>query len=505
MRYPITKSTRSKPTDTTLSVGPFYHGVVIKEGAQNMEHRAKRRPSRTSVITAATSLGFAVVQLDGSILNVALPGIGAALGASVDSLQWTVDAYLLVFAALLLSAGVLGDRIGSKRAFMAGFVLFAAASCACGMVTAPVVLIAFRALQGVGGALLVPCSLALINHACAEDAASRARAVGIWTASGGVALATGPVVSGLLLSYLGWRSIFLVNVPIAGLGIWMAHRFAVETDRPATPRGIDPAGQILAILLLLGLVWAVIEAGSLGWTAPRVIAGISVAGMSGIGLLLVERRVKDPAIPLGFFKDMTFSVAMIAGFLVSLFIYGFSFALSLYFQQVMLYTPAETGWAFVPFAIGVTVANLCGGWLSAKAGARLPMAGGLALAAVGFALLSGIGADDTYSSLLPAQLFIRFGIGLAVPPMTAALLATVPRARSGSASGLLNAIRQAGAAIGVALFGALIRGDMISGMRVAVVVSAALLAIAAVSAALGIGAMNRAPNARLAVAKVDAR
>jgi DHA2 family methylenomycin A resistance protein-like MFS transporter len=460
-----------------------------------MEQEAKPRSIRVAVITAATSLGFAVVQLDGSILNVALPRIGAALGASVDGLQWTVDAYLLVFAALLLSAGALGDRIGSKRAFIAGFAIFAVASGACGMATTPFALIAFRAVQGVGGALLVPCSLALINHACGEDAAARARAIGVWTASGGVALAAGPVASGLLLSYLGWRSIFLVNLPIAALGIWLAGRFAMETDRPATRRGIDPAGQIAAIVLLLGLVWAVIEAGSLGWTAHRVIIGLAVTMIAGICLVLLERRAKDPAIPLEFFKDMTFSVATLAGFLVSLTIYGFSFALSLYFQQVLLYTPAETGWAFVPFAVGVTVANLAGGWLSAKAGARLPMAAGLTLAAVGFALLGGMGADDTYLSTLAAQLLVRFGIGLAVPPMTTALLATVPRSRSGSASGLLNAIRQAGAAIGVALFGALIRGDMIAGLRVAVLLSAGLLAIAAASAKFGVAASVTPSNA----------
>jgi DHA2 family methylenomycin A resistance protein-like MFS transporter len=469
-----------------------------------MDHATTRRGSPVTVITAATSLGFAVVQLDGSILNVALPRIGAAFGASVNSLQWTVDAYLLVFAALLLSAGALGDRIGSKRAFIAGFAIFAVASCACGMAATPGALIAFRAMQGIGGALLVPCSLALINHACGDDTAVRARAIGIWTASGGVALAAGPVASGLLLSYLGWRSIFLVNLPIAVLGIWLAGRFAVETDRPPTPRGIDPAGQILAIVVLLGLVWAVIEAGTFGWTAPRVVGGLIVTATAGIGLVLVERRVEYPAIPLVFFEDTTFTVATLAGFLVSLTIYGLSFALSLYFQRVLFYTPAEAGWAFVPFAAGVTVSNLAGGWLSAKAGVRLPMAGGLILAATGFAFLSGISADATYASMLPAQLLVRFGIGLAVPPMTAALLSTVPRSRSGAASGLLNAIRQAGAAIGVALFGALIRDNVVEGLRIAVVISAVLLALAAAAAAFGLRARDRAPSTKLAGGEVEA-
>ncbi|WP_428533957.1 MFS transporter [Rhodopila sp.] len=395
--------------------------------------------SRMALITAATSLGFAVVQLDTSILNVALPRIGAALGASLDGLQWAVDAYLLVFAALLLSAGALADRIGAKRAFLGGFAIFAAASLACGLATSTAMLVGFRAVQGIGGALLVPCSLALINHACEDDAAARSRAIGIWSAAGGVALAVGPVASGILLTAFGWRAIFKANLPIAALGIWMAARFAIDPVQPER-RGIDAPGQVLTIVALLALVWAVIEAGTRGWTASVVLAGFAVAATAAASLPWVERRARQPAIPLEFFRDPTFSIATIAGFLISVAIYGLSFALTLYFQRVLSYTPAETGWAFVPFALGVTVSNLAGGWLSARVGARAPMAGGLLLAAAGFWLLRGLGADTSYVSLLPAQLFVRFGIGVAVPPMTAALLATVPRSRSGSASGLLNAI-----------------------------------------------------------------
>ena len=449
------------------------------------------KPNQVALITAATSLGFAVVQLDTSILNVALPRIGAALGASLDGLQWAVDAYLLVFAALLLSAGALADRIGARRAFIGGFAIFAAASLACGLATSTAMLVGFRAVQGIGGALLVPCSLALINHACEDDAAARSRAIGIWSASGGVALAVGPVASGILLTAFGWRTIFLANLPIAALGIWMTSRFAVDTVPPER-RAIDAPGQVLTIVALLALVGAVIEAGPRGWAAPVVLAGFALSATAAACLPWVERRTNQPAIPLEFFRDPTFSIATIAGFLISVSIYGLSFALTLYFQKVLSYTPAETGWAFVPFALGVTVSNLAGGWLSARVGARVPMAGGLLLAAAGFWLLRGLGADTAYASMLPAQLCVRFGIGLAVPPMTAALLATVPRARAGSASGLLNAMRQAGAAFGVALFGALMRGDMVTGLRIAVTVSAGLLAVAACCAAFGIGGEHRA-------------
>lgn len=220
-----------------------------------------------------------------------------------------------------------------------------------------------------------------------------------------------------------------------------------------------------------------------------------MAAIAGIALPPVERRVKDPAVPLEFFKDRIFTIATIGGFLVSFALYGLIFAMSLYFQKVLSYTAAQTGWAFVPFALGITVSNVAGGWVSAKGGARLPIAGGLFLGAVGFVLLAGIGPNTSYMAMLPAQVLARFGAGLAVPPMTAALLSTVPRSRSGTASGLLNAIRQAGAAIGVAVFGALIRGDMIEGLRVAVIISAVLFAIAATAAAFGIRSVDRKGDA----------
>ena len=449
-------------------------------------------PTRAAMVTAAASLGFAVVQLDGSILNIALPRIGAALGASVDGLQWTVDAYLLVFAALLLSAGALADRVGAARAFMAGFAIFAAASLACGMAPTIGALIAFRAMQGLGGALIVPCSLALINNVCRDNAACRARAVGIWTAAGGLALAAGPIASGVLLSMLGWRSIFFVNLPVAMIGTWMIARQGTGIDSTRNRRPIDVPGQILAILLLLGLVWTFIEAGSQGWATPLVFVGLIITTAAAIGFVVVERLTDEPAIPLGFFKNAVFTTSAIVGFLISVSIYGLSFALSLYFQRVLFYTPAETGWAFVPFALGITVSNLAGGWISASWSARWPMIGGLILAAAGFAFLTGIGADTAYASMLPAQLLVRFGIGIAVPPMTAAMLSTVARAQSGLASGVLNAVRQAGAAIGVALFGALLRGNLVDGLRYAVMLSAGLLAFAAVAAAYGLRTDNGA-------------
>jgi DHA2 family methylenomycin A resistance protein-like MFS transporter len=440
--------------------------------------------AKLPVTIACTSLGFFVVQLDGSILNVALPQIGVFLGIGVDGLQWTVDAYFVAFAVLLLSAGVVSDRLGARRAFVSGFAVFSVASLACALSSSPTALILARALQGGGAALLVPCSLALLNNACGDDTAARARAIGLWTAAGGVALAAGPVVGGLLVGSLGWSSIFLINVPIGLIGIWLTLRFIDEIEPVNAPNGLDLAGQTLAVLALLGLVGAIIEAGRLGWQAPLVASGLLLAIVAGGGFLAVELRTAAPMVPLVLFRNPTFRGATLVGFVVNLVVFGLSFAFPLYFQRVLLYSPAGTGLACLPFALTVTAANIVGGRVAARTGPRLPVIGGLLVTAAGFALLCGIGETTTYLAMLPGQLLIRVGIGFVIPPMTAALLSTVDRARSGTASGVLNAARQTGGTIGVALFGALMARDLVAGIQIALAISVGLLALAAMAAAI---------------------
>ena len=435
--------------------------------------------ARHVMAVACTSLGFFVVQLDGSILNVALPQIGDSLRVGVDGLQWAVDAYFLAFAAFLLSSGALSDRLGARRAFVSGFVLFSAASLACALSTTLTVLVMARALQGSGVAVLVPCSLSLLNNACGDDAAARAQAIGIWTAAGGVALAAGPVAGGVLVGLLGWWSIFLVNVPIGVIGIWMTVRF-VDELKPVAGRGsLDLTGQILAVVSILGLVGAIIEIGRPGREAPFVIFGVLLATIAGGGFLITEYRAAEPLVPLEMFRHPIFCAAVLIGFVVNLVIFGLSFAFAIYFQRVLFYSPVATGLALLPFAMMVTVANLVGGRVAARVGSQLPMIVGLLVTAVGFVLLFCIGKTTTYLGLLPGQLLIRVGIGLVVPPMTTAVLATVDRARSGIASGILNATRQTGGAIGVALFGALMAWKPIPGMHIAFMVSASLLVLVA--------------------------
>lgn len=444
----------------------------------------RRRP--LGMVTATTSLGFVVVQLDVSIVNVALARIGQALHAGIDGLQWVVDAYTLAFAAFLLSAGALGDRLGARRVFVFGLGVFGLASLACGVAPNLPLLIAARAAQGIGAALLMPCSLAVLSHACGDDAAARTRALGLWTAAGGVALSAGPLAGGLLIDRFGWSSIFWVNLPICALGILLALRYAEEGTRHRGEGGIDVAGQLCAIVALLCATGAVIGAGTAGWRSWPVDAGLGIAAASLATFLAIEARSRAPMLPLGFFRDATFSAATLVGLGVNFVLYGTVFVLSLYFQRVRDYSPAATGLAFLPFMASLIVANVAAGRIAARLGARLPMTAGLLIAALGFALLRDVDARVGYAALMGRLLLVPIGIGIAVPPMTAALLATVPRARSGLAAGVLNTVRQAAGAIGVAVYGALAATDIVDGMRRAFLAGAVMLALAALVAALGV-------------------
>jgi DHA2 family methylenomycin A resistance protein-like MFS transporter len=432
----------------------------------------------------ATSLGFVLVQLDVSIVNIGLARIGTRLGVGMAGLEWVVDAYALSFASLMLSAGSLGDRLGARRSFIAGFALFVGASFACGIASGAAALIAARAVQGVGAAALVPSSLALLNHACHGDGQRRARAVGLWTAAGSVALAAGPVLGGLTIDTLGWRSIFLANVPIGVIGIWMTRRWVEETE--VGNSALDPAGQALGAIALCAMTSAVVEGGASGIARPVVLALAALALAAGGVFLLVEARARQPMLPLAFFRLPGFSPATVVGFVVNFTLYGAIFAFNLFLQRLAHYSPLGSGLAFLPFPAALLVANLCAGPLVARYGARLPMAAGLALAAAGFALLSTVTARTTWLHMLPGLIALPAGIGTAVPAMTTALLSSVPRQRAGVASGVLNTVRQAGGAIGVALFGSLLAHDGASGMHVAFLLALVLLAATSLLALRGI-------------------
>jgi DHA2 family methylenomycin A resistance protein-like MFS transporter len=501
----------------------------------------------------ATSFAFVVVQLDVTIVNVALPQIGARLQAGVTGLQWVVDAYTLCFAALLISAGVIGDRFGSRRVYLTGFFIFTVASIVCGFAPTIGILIAARAMQGAGAALLVPTSLAILTHSSEANPALRARMVALWTAAGGVSIAAGPVIGGFLLAAFGWRSIFLVNIFLCGLGIFLVLKFvepdserhvsrtadshapdslsnaprasaslpaqspipnaptiAVQTAQiqaaqaPTSnvltsnaPRQLDLPGQILAVLALTGLVGALIECGHLGLAHPVVISGFLLGALASALFIHVERRAASPMLPLQFFSLPGFSPAVVFGIIVNLTYYGVIFVLSLYLQQALGYSALRTGFAFLPLTATFIVSNIITGWLTARAGSRLPMILGALIAMAGYASLLRLNETTSLLSMMASFVLIPGGMGLAVPAMTTSILSSVPRERSGTASAVLNTARQTGGAIGVAVFGALLgqsRQQIIPGLHTSALISTGLLFTAAVLAWLGMKKKVQTPE-----------
>ncbi|WP_244549241.1 MFS transporter [Bradyrhizobium canariense] len=441
--------------------------------------RSDCKPARSSLSTsltlAAMSLGYGVVQLDVTIVNTALNSIGSSLGGGVAELQWVVSAYTIAFAAFILTAGALGDRIGAKRVFMTGFAIFTAASLACALSTNAVTLIAARSVQGLGAAILVPNSLALLSHAYPDDK-QRGRAVGIWAAGASLALTAGPLVGGGLIALVGWRSIFLVNLPIGLAGLWLSWRYASETTR-SPQREIDLPGQVTAIAALGCLAGAIIEGGALGFGNPLVIAGFAASAVMAILFVLQERRAPQPMLPLSLFGHRMFALTSLVGLLVNVAFYGLIFVFSLYFQRVNQWSPFATGLAFVPMMGAVLPVNLLAPRLAERIGAPATIAAGAALAALGCLALLGIAQGTSYWAICLQLVVIGGGLGLLVPPLTSTLLGSVEKSRSGIAAGVLNATRQTGSVLGVALFGSLAgQADaLLPGAHESLVISAALL------------------------------
>jgi DHA2 family methylenomycin A resistance protein-like MFS transporter len=441
----------------------------------------KSTPSKlaTSLTLAAMSLGYGVVQLDVTIVNTALHAIGTSLGGGVAELQWVVSAYTIAFAAFILTAGALGDRIGAQRIFMAGFAIFTAASVACAMAPNAAILIAARCVQGLAAAILVPNSLALLSHTYTDDTA-RGRAVGIWAAGASLALTAGPFVGGALITLVGWRSIFLVNLPIGLAGLWLTWRFASETTR-SPQREIDLPGQLAAIAALGALAGAIIEGGARGFENPFVIAGFAAAAVLAALFVWREASAPQPMLPLSLFRHRMFAATALVGLLVNVAVYGLIFVLSLYFQQVNGLSAFATGVAFVPMMGAVLPVNLIAPRVSERIGAPATITTGAVLAAVGCLAMLGVEANTSYWAIGGQMIAISTGLGLLVPPLTSTLLGSVEKSRSGIAAGVLNATRQTGSVLGVALFGALVgqSSAFIAGLHASLIISAAVLLVAA--------------------------
>lgn len=430
----------------------------------------------------ATSLGFAVVQLDVTVVNVAVRRIGAAFGGGVPELQWVIGAYTLMFAALILTGGALGDRFGARRMFSAGFVLFVISSMACGLAPSIAALIAARALQGAGAAVLGSCSLALLTHTYREER-ERRRAVGLWAAGASVALSGGPVVGGVLIATLGWRSIFFINLPIGLVGLWLTQRYARETVR-AKGRSLDLAGQLAAVVALAAFAGATIEAGPHGFTNSWVLAGFGLFIVALAAFVTSQARGPQPMLPLSLFRRRTFAGPALIGLLINVCFYGLIFVFSLMFQVQHGYSALRAGLAFGPMTGAILAANLSAGRVMDWLGTSSTILLGLIAMGVGCAGLIWIGPGTAYTEIVAQQMLLGGGIGLVVPPMTAALLQSVEPSRAGVAAGTLNAMRQTGSLLGIALFGSLIAGrkQFFSGLHGALAISLAMLALGALLA-----------------------
>ncbi|HEX2792092.1 MAG TPA: MFS transporter [Steroidobacteraceae bacterium] len=444
------------------------------------------RPSfATSLTLAAMSLGFGVVQLDVTIVNTALSSIGRSLGGGVSELQWVVSAYTIAFAALILTAGALGDRVGAKKIFMAGFALFTLASVACALAPSSAVLIASRALQGTGAAILVPNSLALLNHAY-PDEKQRGRAIGIWAAGASLALTAGPLAGGGLIALVGWRSIFLVNLPIGLAGLWLTWRYASETAR-SPQRELDLTGQATAIGALGCLAGAIIEGGARGWTNPWVLMGFVASVVLAALFVVQERRTSQPMLPLSLFEHRLFSLTSLVGLLVNVAFYGLIFVLSLYFQQINGLSALATGLDFLPMMAAVLVVNLFAARAAERLGALMTIAAGAGIAAAGCIALVGVQPGTSFREICAQLVAMGAGLGLLVPPLTSTLLGSVEKSRSGIAAGVLNSTRQTGSVVGVALFGSLLahKAAFMTGVHLSLIISTCLFIGAAAVALVG--------------------
>lgn len=413
-------------------------------------------------ITAVTSLAFVVAQLDVSIVNIALPEIAKTFKADMSILQWVIDAYALAFAVLMLSAGNLSDLFGAKHVFQWGMAIFGVASVGCGFAGTAGVLIAFRVMQGVGAATMIPSSLAILNQSFAHMPEIRARAVGLWTAAGSAAIAAGPIVGGIIIELSNWRYIFFVNAPLCIAGMLLTLR--LDTAAPThVKRKIDFPGTFAWMVAITGLIGAIIEGPKLGIGHPLIYGGVIGSIVAFVLFIIIEQRSEQPMLPLYLFRSGNFNLLLLLGALLNGFYYGTVFILSLYLQNVLHYPSLMAGFAFLPLTVGFVISNLVAGKIINKYGIRLPIIVGLIMFAAGFTGLLITGEHTAYWQLFLPFLVIPMGMGLAVPSMTTGVLSSVDKQLSGTASAALNTVRQAAGATGVAILGAAAAG---SGMAI---------------------------------------
>ncbi|MCY0918207.1 MFS transporter [Streptomyces sp. H27-G5] len=411
-------------------------------------------PRRRTLVLAICCMSLLIVSLDTTVLNVALPAIRHDLDASVAGMQWTIDAYTLVLASLLMLAGSTGDRLGRRRIFSLGLVLFTAGSLLCSLAPSLEWLIVFRMLQAVGGSMLNPVAMSIITNTF-TDPKERARAIGVWGAVVGISMAAGPLIGGLLVDSVGWRSIFWLNLPIGLLALVLTLRYVPES-RAEHARRPDPVGQLLVMALLGSVTYGIIEAPAAGWTSPLVIGCALTAAITLVWLLLHESRRAEPLIDPRFFRSAPFSGATVIAVSAFAAMSGFLFLNTLYLQDVRELDALGAGLYMLPMAAMAFLCAPVSGRLLARSGPRLPLAiAGVTMAASGL-LFAAFSAETSTPLMFAGYVLFGLGFGMVNVPITNTAVSGMPRAQAGVAAAVASTSRQTGATLGVAVIGAVL-------------------------------------------------
>lgn len=427
--------------------------------------RSGAPPARRWLTLAVVSVSLLVVGLDTTVLNVALPTLVGELGASTSELQWIVDAYALMSGSLVLFCGSLADRLGRKWVFMAGLVLFTVASVIAAYANSVSALVLARGAMGVGEALVMPATLAIIGHVFPRGA-ERTKAIGIWSAAVGVGTVIGPMVGGWLLSHFWWGSVFLINLPIGIAGL-VAAAFLVPDSRTPEPRRLDPTGALLSVTAVASVLWAVIEGPDRGWTSPAVLGVFAAGGLLLVVFVLWQRRSAAPMLPLGIFRHRALAAGDVLVLLGAFTLIGSLFVIVQYFQFVLGYSAGETGLRLGPAALALLVAGPLAGALAPRLGMRTVSALGLALLSASSVVLATTAAGDGYGRAMVAMLLLGAGAGFVITTTSDAIVGSLPEADLGIGSATNSAAIQLGAASGVAVLGSLLSDRYRSGLDAA--------------------------------------
>jgi EmrB/QacA subfamily drug resistance transporter len=459
-----------------------------------MRARILAPENRKWLTLVAVAFGLFMIMLDNTVVNVALPSIQGDLGISISELEWVVNAYALTFGVLLLSGGKLADMLGRRRIFIVGLVIFTVSSFFCGFANSATLLIGARVVQGVGAALMNPATLSIITATFPPR--QRGTAIGIWAGVSALALAIGPLVGGIITEHINWSWVFYINIPVGILAIFAARAFIDESKDESKEQRLDLPGLVTSAAGLFALTYALIESNDRGWGSTFVLSLFAIAVLFLAAFVLLEMHQRLPMLDLGLFRNLTFAAANTVMFLIGLAMFGVFFFVSLFVQNVLLYSPIQAGATFLPMTMLIILVAPNAGRLADKLGPRAMMVPGLILVSLSLLLFSMLDATSTFWSMLPALITGGFGMAMAMAPTTSAAMGSVPVDKAGVGSAVINSMRQVGGSVGIAVLGALVATqfdpkhpnplDFVDGFQLATRVAAGIAFVGVLVAAFGI-------------------